>query len=108
MRVCQRVAARDLVHRRTHQEALHRHLEDLSGQRARDLGSKENLVGNVPWRAVLANPSADFRLEAVVERGSVTEDDEQRHLAPLAAGMSTTSASRTSSSARTLRYSSLV
>ena len=79
LRVRERVAAGHALRRLAHQDPLHRHLEELPGERARNGVDRGDPIGDVPRRAVVANAPPQRLLERVVEHGAVAQHDEQAH-----------------------------
>src|SRR5690606_1391946 len=75
----ERVAAGGALGGRAREDALHRDLEDLARQGPGYLGDPVDLVGNVAWRAVVADSPRDALLELVGELGALAQDDEERH-----------------------------
>ena len=78
-RVGERVARGRAVGGGAGEDSLYRDLEDLATQRARDLGDLVDRVRYVTRRALLANSPPQLRDQLVLERGTLSEHDEQRH-----------------------------
>src|SRR5205085_142489 len=62
-----------------HKDSLHGNLQDLPGQRPRDLVDLADLVRHVAGRAVLPNSAADLASQLIRQRRALAEDHEQGH-----------------------------
>src|SRR3954453_2828450 len=60
-----------------HQQLLDRHLEELAGQRPRDVGHDDDLVGHVARRAVAPDARREGGADPVAQPRAAGEDHEQ-------------------------------